>query len=225
MKTQLFKLKFGILFLMAISAYSNGYAQSLAPQIECKIKNCINPISQGTPSSVCTVANGKYIELWVHLKKPENTSIEEPGPKMINPNPVPSPGVYYLLKVVRESDGAEVPVQIFERGGGKGNSDFVKEISFQIPDSDDVRQSKIQAWWNKIKANANTADQTKIAQATVTNNDIIKAMNQRLVDNQLGRFKVTCSYVSTVPGAWTGQVDSILTLNVANMGTLLDKAQ
>lgn len=226
MNRKLLKLAYlhSIAVVYFISTASGQVQSSASPHIDFKIKNCLHAGQNNNIPTVCSVANGDYIELRIHLEKMKNASVETPGPNMVNPNSPPAQGAYYLVKAVRESDGVEVPVKIFDTGGGNGSDNLAKEISFQIPYDDTARRAKIQAWWNKIKSNANTTDRAIIAQRPIKDDELFNAMDQRIVDNQLGQFQIICSYVSNKPGTWNGQVDSApISVDVVNKGTLLDK--
>jgi hypothetical protein len=199
-----------------------GHAQSPAPIVECKIKNCLKS-DQAAPTT-CTVANGEYINLHVHVKGTGNILIEKVPPNMINPASPPAQGVYCLIKVVREADGVEVPARIFVTGSGGNQDGFTDKVSLEISEAPEVRRAKIEAYWNKVKANANAADQATLSKTVVKDGDILKSLDKNLVENQLGEFKIICSYVSTKPGIWNGQADSAPTsVDVVNKGTLLDK--
>jgi hypothetical protein len=201
-----------------------GHAQSAAPIVECKIKNCLKSNQGGNASTTCTVANGEYINLHIHVKGVGSTPVEKVPPNMINPATPPPQGVYYLIKVVRESDGVEVPTRNFDTGSGGNKDGFTEKVSLEISETPAVRRAKIQAYWNKVKANANAADQATLSKTSLKDGDILNSLDKNLVENQLGQFKITCSYVSTKQGTWNGQADSApITVDVVNKGTIMDK--
>lgn len=201
-----------------------GHAQSPTPTVECKIKNCLKSDQGGAAPTTCTVANGEYINLHVHVQGTGNTLIEKVPPTMINPASPPAQGVYYLIKVVRQADGVEVPARIFDTGSGGNKDGFTEKISLEISEAPAVRRAKIEAYWNKVKANASAADQATLSKTSLKDGDILNSLDKNLVENQLGQFKIICSYVSTKPGTWNGQADSApITVDVVNKGTMMDK--
>ena len=199
-------------------------AQSSGPLVECKIKNCLKSNNGSNGSTVCDVANGNYIDLTIHIKGVGGVPAKQLGPNMVNPTPAPSPGIYYLVKAIRQSDGAEVPVRVFDRGGSGGPKELTDEVSLEIPEAPAARQAKLQAYWNKVKANANPKDQITLQQTRLKDEDILKTLDHYLTENQTGQFKIICGYVSTKPGTWNGEADSApIIVNVVDKGTLLTK--
>lgn len=195
---------------------ANLQAQFPTPQIECKIKNCLNPASDSATPAVCDVANGQKIEIHIGLNTITFNPLIAP---LLNPNPIPPQGEYFLLKVIRASDGTEMPVEINKTGGGRNLNLFTEEIYLEIPETKETRHAKAQAAWNKAKAQHIEANHWGVKDA-----DMAEALEQNLVENQIGKFKVLCSYNSNKAGTWNGQVSSTpIEINVVDKGTSLDK--
>jgi len=201
----------GVFFVL-----TNLYAQFPVPQIDCKITNCLNFVGQKAKPAVCDVSNGELIEIHIELNTIAFNPLVYPT---LNPNPIPPEGEYLRLKVVRESDGAEMPVRINKSGGGK-NLNYTRELLYlEIPEAKEIRRAKAQTAWNKAKRQYNTVNHWGVKDA-----NMVDGLEQDLVENQLGHFKIICSYISNKPGTWNGQVSSTpITIDVVAKGTSLDK--
>jgi hypothetical protein len=198
-------------------AEANLHAQFPTPQIVCTINNCLNPLGGGAMPAVCDVANGNEIKLHIGLNTITFNPLVAPA---LNPNPIPLQGEYFLLKVIRDSDGAEMHIKVNDTGGfGKDLNYLTAEIYLEIPETKEIRQAKALAAWVKAKSQHLEANHWGVKDA-----DMANALEQNLVENQLGHYKVICSYISNKPGTWDGQVSSIpIEINVIYKGTSLDK--
>jgi hypothetical protein len=166
--------------------------------------------------AVCDVANGQEIEIHIALNTITFNPLVAPS---LNPNPIPPQGEYFLLRVIRDSDGAEMPVDIKKTGGGKNLSLFTEDIYLEIPETKETRQAKARAAWNKVKS-----QHVEVNHWGVKDADMADALEQNLVENQLGQFKIICIYTSHKPGIWNGQVSSTpIKINVVDKGTSLDR--
>jgi hypothetical protein len=147
--------------------------------------------------------------------------MKSPKADMINPNPIPAEGIYHLVKVIRQKDGGEVPVRFyFPDSGSPGDGTLWARLAMEIPESDTVRHSKAEAFWKTVKARA-TKEELKMA---MTDERSIAVFQEILRENQVGTFKIICTYVSTMPGTWKGELQAPpVTINVLNTGTIFEK--
>jgi len=199
--------------------------QSNTPTAECKVVNCLNAARPKEKPTVCDVASSGLINFDILVKGGPH-DMKNPMADMINPSPVPAGGIYYLIKVIRQKDGAEVPVRCYDSGGSTTDGTFSVSVAMEISESDAVRHAKAEAFWKRAKDRAKNEQLESLKQKGGTDEKMIALFQENLQENQLGMFKVVCTYVSTMPGTWNGKIQAPpVTINVVDTGSNLDKVE
>jgi hypothetical protein len=219
-------LRYGMLVVTMAMMVMPSPAQSTpaAPQVVLKVENCLKASPGSASSNVCEVANNTPIALKISLKSSGSAAGIDVDPAMINPNQVPSDGTYYVIKVSRQSDGTTVPVIITNGHRSVQLGEKATHVLLEIEDDPAVRRAKIEAWYNKIKASLKQDNPGLYNIASSNDEAMIKGFDRQLIENQLGQFQIVCSYFSTKPGTWNGEVDSSpVVINVEDKGTMLEK--
>jgi hypothetical protein len=223
MKTRVIRRLKDLILICGLLAWPLVSAgQSNAPTAECTVFHCLNAASPKEKPAVCEVDNGGLIDFAISLKDGPPT-LKNPRQDM-NPNPVPAKGTYWLVKVIRQKDGMEVPVHCYIVGGSSGDGTFKVSVSMESPESDAVRHAKMETYWKRYKAMAAKEELEELKRRGMTDERCVALFQENLQEHELGMFKIICTYVSTAPGTWNGEVQAPpVTINVLDTGSNLDK--
>lgn len=211
---KLFRLLLSTIMGLAILTPVMSYAQNL--QISIKVLNCLTDGS-GTPG-ICALSNIKRIELEVTFE-PRGDTLKRLAETAINPTGT-MPANYLVIGAITDPGGAAVPVKAASYGTSGSDSKQVINVYLEILEEATVRQNKIQAFINQMKAEAIAAGAAQDVIDKFTLPNAPELLSHYYLENRLGRFKLTAEYHSTQQGAWNGTATSPeVTVDVVNKGS------
>lgn len=200
---------------------SSLWAQSINPTLILKVTNCLNAADNNATLMPCEVSNLERIELTILLKNNGNSTVVPLRAEMVNPDFSTGPRYTYILLKAGTEDGATVPVKASVHGGHLEVGEEVLEVSLQIPEYINTRQSKLQAVIDQAKTQAQ-GDPAAVREIEEDGHFARDYLDEGYVQNRLGRLQIVCEFHSTQPGAWNGTVSSApLAINVLNKGEAL----
>lgn len=204
------------------SAVAQDAAVLQVPRIECTVYNAVNTIRSTERVPILCVGNGSYVDIGIVVKGMGNL-LDQPNLNSINPINSPLPRSYYLLTVTKLADGVTMPIRIYNETHGMRFNNLTAMLSLEIPEDGATRLNKVKVWWARLKEHASNTDKTKLSNTIVSDEDVIQTYTQELIENQMGRYKLVCTYVSSGSGKWNGECTSTpILLDVVKKGTIID---
>lgn len=208
------------ILLVVTSAFSADMACLAQESLKVDLKVLNAQDTRSPAADVYSVSNIQKIQLEVGFSPPINRSLEDPTHIPVNPAS-DKPECYLLVRVADTRTGEAMLVKADQFHWAEGDRRDIVQLNLEILEDAPMRRKKIEDYLDALiaKETASGAASPKVVERfTRERKNIIATMDEIIVENRIGSFRVSVEYHSTQRGEAKAAKSPEITVDVLNKG-------